>query len=87
MSVLIEAAESKGRTQRCPARETGLPEMCITGLRGAQQAHPPEQSGVHCLKSIPAGKKNADLVWKWCDEKKISRPFLTVMFIHATVKY
>lgn len=87
MSVLTKAAESKRRTQMCPARETGLPEMCITGLRGAQQAHAPEQSGVHCLKSTPAGKKNAVPVWKWCDEKKISRPFLTVRFIHVTVKY
>lgn len=57
MSVLIKSAESKRRTQTCPAGETGLPEMCITGLRGAQQAHPPEQSGLHCLGSIPAGKK------------------------------
>lgn len=65
--VLIKAAESKRRTQMCPAREMGLPEMCITGLRGTQQAHLPEQSGVHCLRSIPAGKKDCcsglEVVW------------------------
>lgn len=46
----------------CPARETGLPGTCAAGLRGAQRGCPPEQSGVHRLRSSPAGKKNAVLV-------------------------
>lgn len=65
----------------CPARETDLPGTRAAGVRGAQQGYPPERSGVHRLRSSPAGKKNALLVLKRCDE------ILTVMFIHVTVKY
>lgn len=65
----------------CPARETDLPGIRAAGVRGAQQGYPPERSGVHRLRSSPAGKKNALLVLKRCDE------ILTVMFIHVTVKY
>lgn len=83
----MKAAESKGRIEMCPARETGLPGICATGLRGAQRGYPPEESGVHRLRSSPAGKNNAVLVFTWCDEKKVSRPFLNVMFIRVTAKY